>query len=404
MDLHSKIRKSFLFVVIILLITSSIFAQDDNDKKLSFFGQNYYGFATNSNHLRKSNGYMTFDVAANYQTAPVNNNIFDYSYNYPILGVGISVSRFSEFLMDEGSFLPDVYTVYGSFERKLHSNDKFTSGFLLNLGITTNVCRYDPVNNPENTFLSSTIMCYFGGGFYAKTLIGKHFELGLDFMYRHYSNGMLSLPNGGIDVLGAGIFVQYNFYKKEPIVMTYIPEPSYNKGFQYHITFSGGIHSCRAEWKAYNEMVEDVQQKQTTFAKHPKLSLSFDVMYRYALKYASGISLDLFYSSNIDELKQCDEIIYGNDILNGVRYSAISLGISFVNELYYKNLAGYLAFGVYPYRELGLFCDEWHYEKAGLRYYFDDFHGLFAGFAIKAHNFDAEYLEFSLGIRFLNLR
>ena len=230
-------------------------------------------------------------------------------------------------------------------------------------------------------------------------LMGKHFELGLDFMYRHYSNGMLSLPNGGIDVLGTGVFVRYKFYE-EDVVKIIKPEKNFDKGFQYHITLSGGVHSCRAEWMAYNVMVDDVYQKQTVFKKHPKLSLSMDVMYRYALKYASGVSLDMFYSSNIESLKQCDRIIYGENVTDDVAYSAFSLGVSLVNEIYYKNLAVYLAFGVYPYRELGLYCVEWHYEKAGLRYYFDDFYGLFAGFAIKAHNFDAEYFEFSLGIRY----
>ncbi|MBR4156673.1 MAG: acyloxyacyl hydrolase [Bacteroidales bacterium] len=353
----------------------------------------------NSEHRRQSNIYMTFDVAANYQTICANNNEFDYYYNYPILGAGISVSRFSEFVMEEGSFLPDVYTVYGSFERKLYNDNKYNLGFILNLGLTTNVCKYDPINNPGNTFLSSTVMCYFGGGFYAKMLMGKHFELGLDFMYRHYSNGMLSLPNGGIDVIGAGVFVQYKFYEEDVTKIIKL-EKNFDKGFQYHITLSGGVHSCRAEWMAYNVMVDDVYQKQTVFKKHPKLSLSMDVMYRYALKYASGISLDVFYSSNIESLKQCDRIIYGEIIADDVAYSAFSLGVALVNEIYYKNLAVYLAFGVYPYRELGLYCVEWHYEKAGLRYYFDDFCGLFAGFAIKAHSFDAEYFEFSFGLRY----
>ena len=402
MALHSNINKAFLFVVVILLTISEVFAQKSDDLKLSFVGQNYYGFALNFNPHRQSNGYMTFDVAVAHQTTSVNKNIFDHSYNYPILGLGISVSRFSDFIMDEGSYLPDVYTVYGSFERKLYDDVKFKSGFLLNLGITTNVCKYDPVNNPGNTFLSSTIMCYFGGGFYAKTLIGKRFELGFDFMYRHYSNGMLSLPKGGIDVLGAGVFVQYNFYDRESIKKSYIPEMCFDKGLQYHVTLSGGVHSCRAEWLAFNVMVDDVNEKQTVFKKHPKFSVSLDAMYRYALKYASGLSLDVFYSSNIKYLKQCDLIIYGEEKVEDIQYSALSFGVSFVQELYYKNLAGYFAFGIYPYREMGLYCNEWHYEKAGLRYYFDDFYGLFAGFAIKAHSFDAEYFEFSLGIRFLS--
>ena len=104
---------------------NNVFAQNNDDLKLSFFGQNYFGYAMNSEHRRQSNIYMTFDVAANYQTICANNNEFDYYYNYPILGAGISVSRFSEFVMEEGSFLPDVYTVYGSFERKLYNDNKY---------------------------------------------------------------------------------------------------------------------------------------------------------------------------------------------------------------------------------------------------------------------------------------
>ncbi|MBR5782351.1 MAG: hypothetical protein IKY27_10290 [Bacteroidales bacterium] len=86
---------------------------------------------------------MTFDVAANYQTICANNNEFDYYYNYPILGAGISVSRFSEFVMEEGSFLPDVYTVYGSFERKLYNDNKYNLGFILNLGFAIKAHSFD---------------------------------------------------------------------------------------------------------------------------------------------------------------------------------------------------------------------------------------------------------------------
>ena len=68
---------------------------------------------------------------------------FQRYYNYPILGAGISVSRFSEFVMEEGSFLPDVYTVYGSFERKLYNDNKYNLGFILNLGFAIKAHSFD---------------------------------------------------------------------------------------------------------------------------------------------------------------------------------------------------------------------------------------------------------------------
>ena len=125
-------------------------------------------------------------------------------------------------------------------------------------------------------------------------------------------------------------------------------------------------------------------------------------MYRYALKYATGISLDLYYSSNMKELEQCDRIIYGDEAVeNCPGYDPISVGVALVQELYYRNLAGYIALGAYPYRHKGISGYQgWHYEKAGLRYYFPKYSITFAGFAIKAHNFRAENFEFTVGVRF----
>lgn len=64
------------------------------------------------------------------------------------------------------------------------------------------------------------------------------------------------------------------------------------------------------------------------------------------------------------------------------------------------NLAGYIALGAYPYLRNGISgCQDWHYEKAGLRYYFSRIGNTFVGFAIKAHNFRAENFEFTVGVK-----
>ena len=370
---------------------------------ITIFGHNWSGIDLKKNPYRLSNGYMTYDVEVGFQTEPSDNCMFADAYGYPILGVGISVATLSDFDMGPTSYLPDLYTVYGSFERTLVRKERFSFGFMLNVGITTNIASYDPVNNPGNTFLSSPIMAYFGGGYFAKYHIGKRWEAGADLMYRHYSNGMLSLPNGGLDAAGCGIFARYRLKEYKPQeLLRHDHSPEFHRGMIYHIAFSGSVHSCRSEWRAYNEMVEDVNLKQTRFKKHPKFSLSADAMYRYALKYATGISLDLYYSSNMKELEQCDRIIYGDEAVeNCPGYDPISVGVALVQELYYRNLAGYIALGAYPYRHKGISGYQgWHYEKAGLRYYFPKYSITFAGFAIKAHNFRAENFEFTVGVRF----
>jgi hypothetical protein len=110
------------------------------------------------------------------------------------------------------------------------------------------------------------------------------------------------------------------------------------------------------------------------------------------------------------ELEASDRIVYGDEeVANSPGYSPISVGLALVHEVYWHNLAVHVAVGAYPYRHKGVNGIEakeagdrergWHYEKAGLRYYFPKFGDTFLGFAIKSHSIKAEYLEFSAGIR-----
>jgi hypothetical protein len=85
------------------------------------------------------------------------------------------------------------------------------------------------------------------------------------------------------------------------------------------------------------------------------------------------------------------------------------VGIAVVQEVYWGNFAVHVAVGAYPYRHKGVNGPEakaagdrergWHYEKAGIRYYFPKLGDTFVGFAIKSHSIKAEYLEFSIGVR-----
>lgn len=174
-----------------------------------------------------------------------------------------------------------------------------------------------------------------------------------------------------------------------------------------------------AEWNAYVEPKYDgapeltpEQQKEAAskLKAHPKLSLSFDALYRYALRYATGVSLDVFYSSNMKELENSDRIVYGDEsVEKSPGYDPISVGLAVVQEVYWRNLAAHVAIGTYPYRHKGVNGPEakaagdrergWHYEKAGLRWYFPGLGDTFVGFAIKSHSIKAEYLEFSVGVR-----
>ncbi len=125
-------------------------------------------------------------------------------------------------------------------------------------------------------------------------------------------------------------------------------------------------------------------------------------MYRWSLRYACGLGVDLFYVPSTQSFKLIDEHRLGNEVASKIKYNPFSTGIAFNQELYYKNLAITASLGYYLYRKLGERTDEaTFYQRFGFRYYIPQIHDLFLGISIKAHKFSkAEYFELSVGKRF----
>lgn len=419
---------SFAAIITAVIISETAYAQHFDKSDLSVNLQGWYGIDIED--IRPTpltrNGYMTYELAVGLQTKPEHECQYAEAFGFPMINIGISIASMGDFQMADNTKFPNLYSIFGSFERSLLRTKAFSMGYQFDFGATYNPGRYDPVNQPSNNWLSSPFMAYFGAGAFAKFHIGKRWEVGADFMFRHYSNGRLALPNEALNALGGGIFARYRLsdydYRK---YKTYskIEDPEYDKGMQYMITFGTGFHTCQSEWRAYvenpNLTLSPEQQKEAAseLKAHPKFSLSFDAMYRYSLRYATGIGVDLFYSSNMDALKAADKVLYSPEAINNCPgYAPLSIGLAVVQEVYWRNLAIHVAIGAYPYRHKGVNSSSvvtdgdkammeedrergWHYEKAGLRYYFPKLGNTFVGFAIKSHSIKAEYLEFSVGVK-----
>ena len=407
---------AFAVIAIIFAATTTASAQGVRSSDLTFMAQGWYGFDIEKSRPNlTSYGYMNYEAAVGIQTNPENRNPYAEAFGFPMINIGFSLSRTSNFKFSDTTKFPDLYTLYGSFERSILKKRLVSAGYLLDFGITYNPGRYDPVNNPGNNWLSSPIMAYFGAGVFAKMHIGKRWEAGVNVMFRHFSNGRLDLPNEALNGVGAGLFVRYRMsdYEYEKYTQKYNFERNWDKGMQYMIVLGGGVHTCMAEWNAYVESEPDPVKKAEAAAQlkaHPKFSLSFDAIYRYSMRYATGIGLDLFYSTNMDALEKSDRVFYGDEAVdNCPGYFPLSVGIAVVQEVYWGNFAVHVAVGAYPYRHKGVNGElakeagdrerGWHYEKAGFRYYFPKLGNMFVGFAIKSHSIKAEYLEFSLGVR-----
>lgn len=415
------ILKSICITCLMLICSGISYGQKIDKSDIVISGQGWYGFDIEQSRPNlKSIGYMTYEAGIGFQTEPEDSCAYASAFGFPMFSVGVSMARMGNFKFYEPdpTVFPNLYSVFGSFERTLLRREHFSMGYQLDFGATYNPGRYDPVNNPGNNWLSSPFMAYFGAGAFAKFHIGKRWEVGADFMFRHYSNGRLALPNEALNALGGGIFARYRLadYNYQEYTSAPKVKQDFKKGMSYMIVLGTGLHTCMGEWKAFVEnpnipMTPEEQKAAASKLKaHPKFSLSFDAMYRYSMRYATGLGLDLFYSSNMKELEKADRVFYGDESVdNSPGYAPLSVGIAVVQEVYWRNLAVHVAIGAYPYRHKGVNGPEakaagdrergWHYEKAGLRYYFPKLGDTFVGFAIKSHSIKAEYLEFSVGIR-----
>lgn len=363
------------------------YGQNESNPDMIVSGHGWYGVDMEKSRPNlASYGYMTYEASVGFQTNPKDSCAYAYTFGYPMLSVGFSLARTPHFEFNDQTRFPNLYSIYGSFERSLMRAKHFSMGYQLDFGVTYNPGRYDPINNPGNNWLSSPFMAYFGAGVFAKYHITPRWEIGADVMFRHFSNGRLDLPNEALNALGCGVFVRYRLsdYNPDKYKAVQKPQQEFRKGMQYAIVLGGGVHTCMAEWNAYVEQTDDPNEKKEAASRlkqHPKLSLSFDAMYRYSLRYATGLGVDLFYSSNMEELEQSDRAFYRDDLVDkSPGYAPLSVGIAVVQEVYWKNLAVHVAVGAYPYRHKGVNGSAakeagdrergWHYEKAGLRYYF----------------------------------
>ena len=421
-------KKLFRICVITLLllpVAASAQQSKKSGSNLVFSAGGWYGidFELLRPVEMTHNGYMTYEAAVGFQTDPSDNCAYAQAFGFPLINVGFSVANMGDFKFVDGSKFPAFYALYGSFERSIMRRQHFSWGYQLDFGLAYNPGRYDPIACPANNWLSSPVMAYFGVGPFAKVHFGKHWSVGANVMFRHFSNGRTGLPNEALNAMGAGLFARYSMaeYTPEKYAKAEKVKKEFKKGMQYMVTAGFGVHTCQAEWNvlAYDKYLENTTETRNpskedaeSLKAHPKFSLSFDAVYRYSLRYATGLGVDMFYSSNMEELEASDRVLYGDEAVNNCPgYSPISLGIAVVQEVYFRNFAVHVAIGAYPYRHKGVndktlnekFDDRergWHYEKAGFRYYFPKLGNTFLGFAIKSHSIKAEYLEFSAGVRF----
>ena len=134
-------------------------AQKFSTKDMMFTAHGWYGADMERTRPNlKSYGYMTYEASIGLQTNPEDGSAFSQKFGYPIFNFGFSVAQMGDFKFYDQTRFPNLYTIFGAFERSLMRRKHISMGYMLDFGATYNPGRYDPTNNPGNNWLSSPVM------------------------------------------------------------------------------------------------------------------------------------------------------------------------------------------------------------------------------------------------------
>lgn len=395
---------------------------DNYQKKLPSFwkrwGLSIYGnpgqvMATNADQRMYMRGKQTVSIAAEilHSALPCDSSAFDEDFNYPTLGFGVKVSLNHAAKMhrpatmdlgmgeevDYDSRLGNTISFYGTFSRPFLRLNRWEADYTIAAGIGYSHCKYNNIDAVDNELIGARWLIYFGMGLHATWHFHPQWGMKFGVDYWHLSNGAMSRPNKGVNVIGPSLGFVYTPYYPE--ILTPLGRKKEDNKYVY-VEVSAGVggKSLREEWnRTQFELPKDhPEYRKNKFATYVALSWQADLMCRYARRWASGAGVDVFYGTYYKRLRYLDE-------LDGYKssHSPVSVGIAAKHEIYYHNFSLAVALGYYIYREMGhnaYLGDAPYYERIGVHYTIPGLNNLRVGINVKAHKGKADFTEIVFGM------
>lgn len=354
---------------------------------------------------------------------PCDSDAFAADYNYPSIGLGlryafnhgVSMRRYADpdwgqlVPVDFSSRLGNTVSLYLTFRRPILRSKHFDAGYTLDGGVGYSRHKYNLQSAPDNEFIGSRFLIYFGASAYATWYFADDWGARLALEFCHHSNGALNRPNKGSNAVGPSLALVYSpshtaitgaadSRPPKNSGTADFPTPTMKPAFKPHLylnfTLGVGAKTLLEDWQRtqYETDPSADDYRTSNFRLYAAYSLQADVMYRYARRWASGLGLDVFYGTYADHVERLDAAAGRT-----ARHDPWSLGLAAKHQAYYHNLSVAMSIGVYLYRHMGYQAKEIetpYYERIGLHYTFPSLGGLELGINVKAHKTKADFTEF----------
>ncbi len=397
---RKKLYTLFSFVIITTLASHS----QTLSRNLSYGLTGEYGSLIPGDKYGKDlilgTGYSSYAFHVSYRADSLHATPSDVSFGHPVIEGGILVSDYSRSPLCHPSSstygsIGHIIGLYGKFSRDLLNTGSFRMGYAISNGLGICTRPYSYPDNQANEFIGARFSIYFSTGLYAAYRFHPRFEVMLSGGLKHYSNSALGRPNKGVNTIGMSLGMRYYPYAESiPRYRTYTPSSSPLRKLELDINAGCNLHTMIEEWYYFQG---SPSTRSASFPVHPSFAASVSAMYRYHLKFSSGIGVDYIHPSYVSRSTSLDTALGSRN----QTYSPHILGVSLKHEIHYRNLSLGVGLGYYLHRKLGLFerqLSKPYYETIGLRYYIPRT-PLYVSYHVLAHLFRADSMQFCLGIR-----
>ncbi len=375
----SKEKNNYFFSLILIMVliinssaqTSNVnFNDTKRDAKLNTFVQIKfdYGGIVPAVKEKGIDKYYALDLRVAWQKKE--NNIYSTIYRAPKFGFGFYSASFDNNVFGEPNGM------YGFFEIPIGDQKKRLNWiYSIGAGLAFNFNYFDPENNPANELIGSNKNVYLAFSFEGRYNITEHWVAGLGFGFKHFSNGRITLPNSGINLIPLTVTTEYNFGDsytdiqkgKLPI---FIPFNMLN------VFGAAGVKNFEYDG-----------------ARYFKSTLSINALRQFSYKYRYGLGFDLFYTAgSLDRVT--DE---KNNFNKQYSYGFAGLFEWLITERLYLPFN----FGIHLNKNEENF-EELLYQRIGLRYLLGKQKKIMIGVGLKTTEFHADYVEWTLGYTFKN--
>jgi len=360
--------KNKILTSLLLLIYSGLFGQNNKSKDVFTSSFRFHYGVVMPHH--KSISYLVNDQISAYELnlgfIPSTEKTWSKLYKQPEIGIGLYHGS-----LGNDEILGNVTALFPYINFPIKRGRKWEFNTQLGCGAGFTKKHFDPVNNYTNVAIGSKYNAFFklmANGAYAVT---SNWSINTGLGFNHLSNGSISTPNKGLNMLTGNIGVSYcwNGNRPKPAISVSGLKDLEN---EILVVWSHGIK----------------QSSETDLHKYYATSLSGNYSIGINAKQKVGFGIDLFY----DEATNRGDWNFSPETSFKDRFSqALFISHNLVIQKWsiIAHIGVYTIYKTKPEKPI--------YTRVGVRYQLSK-HFL-ANLSLKAHLGKADFIEWGIGYR-----